>query len=91
MPKPRPYIAARWVLAFFDMTDHHQVVVMNQLATKYLTEDNKLATFNTGDRAVLMPQLGESARTSSGLTSRQYLGVCKGDPVSPIQRGKGRR
>lgn len=64
---------------------------MNQLATKYLTEDNKLATFNTGDRAVLMPQLGELARTSSRLISRQYLGIGKSDPAGPVQRGKGRR
>lgn len=31
----------------------------NQLATKLLTAENKRATFETGDRAVLMPQLGD--------------------------------
>jgi RAD51-like protein 2 len=31
---------------------------MNQLATKLLTAENKPANFDTGDRAVLMPQLG---------------------------------
>lgn len=36
-----------------------QVIVANQLATKLLTADNKPANFDTGDRAVLMPQLGE--------------------------------
>ncbi len=33
---------------------------MNQLATKLLTADHKPANFDTGDRAVLMPQLGKS-------------------------------
>ncbi|RXK37093.1 hypothetical protein M231_05681 [Tremella mesenterica] len=35
------------------------VVVNNQLATKLLTAENKPANFDTGDRAVLMPQLGD--------------------------------
>lgn len=40
-----------------------QVVITNQLATKLLTAENKPANFDTGDRAVLMPQLGKrSAR-----------------------------
>lgn len=37
---------------------HPQVIVTNQLATKLLTAENKPANFDTGDRAVLMPQLG---------------------------------
>ena len=37
-----------------------QIIVTNQLATKLLTADNKPANFDTGDRAILMPQLGES-------------------------------
>ncbi|KAK1924335.1 putative DNA repair protein Rad51 [Papiliotrema laurentii] len=39
------------------------VVVANQLATKLLTAENKPANFDTGDRAVLMPQLGDSWTT----------------------------
>jgi len=38
-----------------------QVIVTSQLATKLLTLENKPANFDTGDRAVLMPQLGTSA------------------------------
>lgn len=37
---------------------------MNQLATKLLTAENKPANFETGDRAVLMPQLGDTWTTS---------------------------
>ena len=37
-----------------------QIIVTNQLATKLLTADNKPANFDTGDRAILMPQFGES-------------------------------
>lgn len=44
-----------------------QVVVMNQLATKLLTAENKPANFETGDRAVLMPQLGDTWTTSKTL------------------------
>ncbi|KAL1411421.1 hypothetical protein Q8F55_002377 [Vanrija albida] len=40
-----------------------QVLVTNQLATKLLTAANKPATFETGERAVLMPQLGETWTT----------------------------
>ncbi|ORX35778.1 P-loop containing nucleoside triphosphate hydrolase protein [Kockovaella imperatae] len=36
------------------------VIVTNQLATKLLTTDNKPANFDTGDRAILMPQLGDA-------------------------------
>ncbi|WOO81176.1 uncharacterized protein LOC62_03G004706 [Vanrija pseudolonga] len=39
------------------------IVVTNQLATKLLTAANKPANFETGDRAVLMPQLGETWTT----------------------------
>lgn len=35
-----------------------QVIASTQMATKLMTNDNKPATFETGDRAVLMPQLG---------------------------------
>jgi len=35
-----------------------QVIITSQLATKLLTLENKPANFDTGDRAVLMPQLG---------------------------------
>jgi RAD51-like protein 2 len=41
-------------------TVHHcAVVITSQLATKLLTAENKPANFDTGDRAVLMPQLGK--------------------------------
>ncbi|WWD17173.1 hypothetical protein CI109_101611 [Kwoniella shandongensis] len=43
------------------------VVVCNQLATKLLTAENKPANFDTGDRAVLMPQLGDSWTTGKTL------------------------
>jgi hypothetical protein len=35
------------------------VMVANQMATKMLTAENKPANFDTGDKAVLMPQMGE--------------------------------
>ncbi|OCF41866.1 hypothetical protein I317_04276 [Kwoniella heveanensis CBS 569] len=43
------------------------VVVCNQLATKLLTFENKPANFDTGDRAVLMPQLGDAWTTGNTL------------------------
>lgn len=37
-----------------------QVIIANQMATKLLTNDNKpAATFEAGEKAILMPQLGE--------------------------------
>ena len=36
-----------------------QVVITNQLATKLLTPDGSPASFDTGSRAVLVPQLGK--------------------------------
>ena len=36
----------------------------NQLATKLLSADNQPANFDNGDKAVLMPQLGELWTTS---------------------------
>jgi hypothetical protein len=38
------------------------VIVVNQLATKLFTAENKQGNFDTGDKAILMPQLGESER-----------------------------
>jgi hypothetical protein len=35
------------------------VVVINQLATKLFTAENEHGNFNNGDKAILMPQLGE--------------------------------
>ncbi|WRT66493.1 uncharacterized protein IL334_003452 [Kwoniella shivajii] len=43
------------------------VIVCNQLATKLLTAENKPANFETGDRAILMPQLGDSWTTGKTL------------------------
>ncbi|ORY32818.1 P-loop containing nucleoside triphosphate hydrolase protein [Naematelia encephala] len=40
------------------------LIVTNQLATKLLTANNEPANFDTGDRAVLMPQLGEAWTTA---------------------------
>ena len=40
-----------------------QVIITSQLATKLLTLENKPANFDTGDRAVLMPQLGMPSRS----------------------------
>jgi RAD51-like protein 2 len=34
-------------------------MVANQMATKILNAENKPANFDTGDKAVMMPQLGE--------------------------------
>ncbi|ODO09888.1 hypothetical protein I350_02110 [Cryptococcus amylolentus CBS 6273] len=44
-----------------------QVIVCNQLATKLLNAENKPANFDTGDRAILMPQLSDSWATSKAL------------------------
>ena len=38
-----------------------QVVITNQMATKLLTPDGSPASFDTGSRAVLVPQLGKSS------------------------------
>ena len=38
-----------------------QVVITNKMATKLLTPDGSLANFDTGSRAVLVPQLGKSS------------------------------
>lgn len=42
-----------------------QVVITNQLATKLLTPDGSPANFDTGSRAVLVPQLGKSVHRMS--------------------------
>ena len=36
-----------------------QVVVTTQMATKLLSAEGKRVNFDTGEKAVLMPQLGE--------------------------------
>lgn len=36
----------------------HQIVVTSQMATKMLNGDGSAATFDTGTKAVMMPQLG---------------------------------
>lgn len=41
------------------------MIITSQLATKLLTAENKPANFDTGDRAVLMPQLGDLWTTAS--------------------------
>ncbi|KAJ9112744.1 hypothetical protein QFC20_002069 [Naganishia adeliensis] len=48
------YTLEQWLLS------HPSVLIANQMATKLLTASNKPAsTFDTGDRAILMPQLGD--------------------------------
>ncbi|TYJ54545.1 hypothetical protein B9479_004772 [Cryptococcus floricola] len=49
------------------MVHHCAVIVCNQLATKLLNAENKPANFDTGDRAILMPQLSDSWATSKAL------------------------
>ena len=39
-----------------------QIVVTTQLATKLLNPDGTLASFDSGSRAVLVPQLGKSVQ-----------------------------
>ncbi|KAG8216935.1 hypothetical protein J3R82DRAFT_7212 [Butyriboletus roseoflavus] len=36
----------------------HQIIVTSQMATKMLSADGSAATFDTGAKAVMMPQLG---------------------------------
>ncbi|KAL7421892.1 hypothetical protein Q5752_003664 [Cryptotrichosporon argae] len=50
------------------------VVVTNQLATKLLTADNKPATFETTERAVLMPQLGDAWTTEKTVRMLLFRG-----------------
>lgn len=47
------------------VADHIQVIVTTQMATKLLTAEGKRVNFDTGDKAVLMPQLGQSVSQSS--------------------------
>jgi hypothetical protein len=63
-----------------------QVVITNQMATKLLTPDGFPASFDTGSRAVLVPQLGKSAhpmfpKRTDRLTylSRRYLSSTQPD------------
>ena len=51
-----------------------QVIITSQLATKLLTLENKPANFDTGDRAVLMPQLGMPSRVYDTSTRLNYTG-----------------
>jgi RAD51-like protein 2 len=37
-------------------------MIANQMATKILNAENKPANFDTGDKAVMMPQLGGYGR-----------------------------
>jgi len=66
------------VLYVSDMLAYHktdvQVIITSQLATKLLTLENKPANFDTGDRAVLMPQLGMPDRALGLLTQLIHLG-----------------
>ena len=66
-----------------------QVVVMNQLATKLLTAENKPANFDTGDRAVLMPQLGMAAMYSAN--PRGLVDNGQNYPDRAVSRPKRRR
>ncbi|OWZ62299.1 hypothetical protein AYX14_04120 [Cryptococcus neoformans] len=51
------------------------VIVCNQLATKLFTAENKPANFETSDRAVLMPQLGDWWTTNKTLRLVVFRGA----------------
>jgi RAD51-like protein 2 len=48
---------------------------MTQLATKLLTSENKPANFETSDRAVLMPQLGDAWTTERTVRVTLFRGA----------------
>ncbi|ODN81976.1 hypothetical protein, variant [Cryptococcus amylolentus CBS 6039] len=55
--KRRAMELSRTIISKAAMVHHCAVIVCNQLATKLLNAENKPANFDTGDRAILMPQL----------------------------------
>jgi len=63
------------------------VVMTNQLATKLLTADNKPANFETGDRAVLMPQLGDSWTTPKTIRLALFRSPDDGLRYAYVSRG----
>lgn len=71
--------AVRLFPLFVDMSSQSQVVVMNQLATKLLNAENKPANFETGDRAILMPQLGDTWTTAKTLRIVLFRGGRRDD------------
>jgi len=76
----RTYVSSSLLLIRLD----EQVVITNQMATKLLTPDGSPASFDTGSRAVLVPQLGKSVRScrrSNRLTysSRRHLSSTQPD------------
>lgn len=61
------------------------------MATKLMTNDNKPATFETGDRAVLMPQLGALPLLGSDeLTGRGRLDNGTHNPRDAVPWSRGR-
>lgn len=50
-------------------------MVTNQLATNFFTAENKKANFDTGDRAVLMPQLGDAWTTDRTIRVALFRGT----------------
>jgi hypothetical protein len=44
-------------------TNEEQVVVTTQLATKFLNPDGTPANYDSGSRAILVPQLGKSVQS----------------------------
>ncbi|WVN88426.1 uncharacterized protein L203_103636 [Cryptococcus depauperatus CBS 7841] len=69
-------IRCKQVIGKAAAVNHCAVVVCNQLATKLWTNDNKPANLETGDRALLMPQLGDWWTTAKTLR----LIAFRGDP-----------
>ncbi|KAJ9104764.1 hypothetical protein QFC19_003905 [Naganishia cerealis] len=56
----QPEMLAFWYTLDDWLRAHPSVIIANQMATKLLTNENKpAATFETGEKAILMPQLGD--------------------------------
>ncbi|WVQ72375.1 hypothetical protein IAR50_001927 [Cryptococcus sp. DSM 104548] len=65
--KRRAMELSKTVISKAAMVHQCAVIVCNQVATKLLDAENKPANFDTGDRAVLMPQLSDWWATSKAL------------------------
>ncbi|GFZ43798.1 hypothetical protein JCM24511_01518 [Saitozyma sp. JCM 24511] len=67
-------------IAKISTVNHCAVIVVNQLATKLFTAENKQGNFDTGDKAILMPQLGELWTTAKTVRLALFRGP-PGDDV----------
>jgi len=61
----------------------------NQLATKLLTVDHKPANFDTVERAVLMPQLGDSWTAPKTMRLALFRSSKEGIRYASISQGDG--